>query len=604
LDPMTLVTDSLVWLLFLSQLLLVDPRSIDPLAVCLPLTLLSAFGLTLAHLLEGRKPCPFSWGDRALVLCLLWMTLVACRSPTPGAASLRWVFCLLTLQAYLLGRRWGQKPESLTFLARGSIVILVAAPWLFGHTWLRPSGLLLDHLVPTQALVSTLTNPDYTAGWLIMAIPVAAVGTWGFPFGALGVGALALTLSRGGGLALGVAFLVVYRPRLPAGRKILVVAALLALILASVGVARPEGVNKITNWATAAKRIHLWGVSAKLALLSFWSGAGLGRFGELYSIHRPSDWDLSELPQATDWAHNFPLQVAVETGLSGLVPLMVLVLVFLDSARSARSTPFSRPLTVAILAFMLHNLVSVTAFVLPIALFASFCLGILGALDRSKKGMTGGDLAEAPNAPLSTRSGWRFIRAVSVCLVVLAILDLLLFPWSLARHQALHLAGQARDMLARGEYDRARPIAANAQSLAPLDSRIRYLLAASLSESGEPIVALAHYLVLESIECEYGQQSYNRGRVLLDAERPQPAMVELHRFLSREPRSYEGHYGLAEALYLTGDIARSRIALARARALIDPKHPLAKRLDELDVRLSGLSPSRLSPSRPGIAPAR
>jgi hypothetical protein len=594
---MTRIVDATVWLTFLGQVLLVDQESLDPLAPRWPVAVI---GLALACLASiaarGHRSSPGSL-DRWLLGGIALLTLACCLSPAPLAATGRWALGLLTFQAYLLGKPWGHRPTWIVTLARVSIVMVVAGHVWITDPWMRPAGRLFETHVQTRALVSTFANPDYLAGWLIVATPLAAGGLRGWPFGMLGLAALGWTLSRGAGLGLLTAWLLVGTGQVRSNATAQVTGGpplkyptgslwlIASVITVAVGLtlAGPEGRSKLLDPSTFVKRLQLWGAGARLIPQAPILGHGVGRFEELYGAHRPAEWETLGMVASTEWAHDLPLHVAVETGLAGVAMLLGIVGAIIRTILATRVDPLARAAAIGVAAFLIHNLVSVTAFILPVALLAALTLGVL---EGRRELLEGRGFRPAPSRPTGM---------ILAAFATLALFDLVLAPWSLDRNRALHLAGKARTELLAGRFDAGRRIASEALACEPGNPRIRDLTAGALAETGEPIGALAHYLVVESIDPGLGSSSYNRGRVLLDANRPRVALVQLERHVVRDPRSLSCRYALAEAYFLTGRIDRSREQLDRARELAGSNRALLGRLEALAASLG--PPTSPSPSR-------
>jgi hypothetical protein len=630
---MTRVADGLVLAVYLGLALEFDPASLDPLSPRLPLALLGFSAALAAHGLA--RPSGLAWRpvDAVLAAGLGLHVAWAALSIAPWAAGPALVQVALAYQAYLLGRLWWNRPGRLVLLARLSLVAVLLAGVAFRGSWRKPIGPDHEASVPTSVLVGSLGNPDYTAAWLLLATPVALArpasalpgaaralsGPARAIFGIAGCVGLGWTLSRGAwfAAAAAMAFFAIAARASPApasrkrtptpasGRTPVVLSTLvdarfacgLALVLlvgAGAIAGSPADRAKLSDPATASKRLELWAMALALAAEHPFAGHGPGLFGELYARLRPADFARTGMPSATEFAHNLPLQVAVETGLLGLALLVTAVaLAAWPWSRRAR-TPDRDPghghvrdetasmAAVAVAAFLLHNLVSVTAYVLPVMLYAALTAGVL--VGRSITLVDPEPEPERlPTGPPASPARARL--ATWLILALFALLDLSLAPWALARHRALHLAGEARTHLARACAAPARASAATALQEAPGIPAVRYLLAGALAEAGHPAESLVHYLVLESQSPGHGQQAYNRGRVLLDLERPEAARRALQDFLAREPDSFEGRYAMAEACAMTGELARSRAELARARELAPPDPKLAERLRVLSADL-------------------
>ena len=558
--PMAALADLVTLACVLALALVHDPSALDLSAPRLPLALI-LFPVALA--LAAASP---GGGSRAtdlpvgLAVGLAALAAMACGSP--WAASNALVAVGLASGAYLLGRRAGTRERLLAGIARGSLALLSVASIAMLGAFTRPAGPDLSTGVPTLALVGPLGNPDYLAGWLVAVLPLAATGPRGRAWLAAGLVALAWTLSRGAALGLALAAALVYRPRRLFEHKAILLALAAAFVVGGF-VTLPGDRAKLASPVTFVKRTAIWRTAWQLALERPWLGHGPGSFPAAYEAARPHDPLGPGRMPPSDFAHDLPLQVAVEYGLAGLALLAWGLVPFVRAVPRA-SDPAARALACGALAFLVHNLVSVTAYVLPVLL--------LGAL------VAGAAVTRILPAGQSSSVGPTAAAALALALACAA-------PAAVTRARASHEAGLAKAALARGRAADALPHALAALDLEPLAPAHRYLAAAALAESGKPREALVQYLLLEALEPGFGHQGFDRARVLLDLSRPAAAVCELERVLSVDPDQFNAWYALAEARWALGDRSASQAALARARALA-PTPDLQRRLDALAHELT------------------
>jgi tetratricopeptide (TPR) repeat protein len=543
------VANGCVVVSFLALCLVYDPVSLKPLSPGLPLALLGfALALTLHALSRQRDAC---WHpmDTAVGVFLLFVSAQCAASPAPLAAGSAWLLWLLTIEAYCLGRLCDRSLVWATQLSRLTILALAVAGISLLGSFRQPAGELT---VPTSALVSSLTNPDYLAGWLVLTIPIAATGSMGTAFGVVGLVCLGWTLSRAAWLALLVAFLLVRMPKRRVG-------ALLALLVLGAALAGGSGASKLFGTNTLKKRLVIYSVATRLTRDAPWLGHGPGRFGELYERSHPPRTEPALVPRATEWAHNVFLQIAVEMGLCGLV-LALGLLLYGARFLSGPLTTQQHALALGLLAFLLHNQASVTAYILPVRLLAALFLGAALRTDTQT---------------------FRAFPPLPVFLGALAFLNLCLLPWALSRNRALHLGGQAERLAITGQAAKALPFVRQALEESPADPHLRYLLAGCLVATGKSLEGLVQYELVAAIYPEFGQLLYNQARALVEIERPVPALRLIQSYLEREPTFFEGHYLLGECLFANGEISASERALKKAISLAPPDPQLRHQLEEL-----------------------
>lgn len=558
---MAFLADLTTLLLIASLALVHDPDSLDPLAPRLPLALI-LLPLVLAATALTRAAVAFRAPDALVTLALYLTAAGAATSVAPWDSGPALAVAAIAAGAYLAGRRAGDRPGLLRAAAAGSLIALFAVSVTMIGTYTQPVGPALDASIPTHALIGPLANPDVLAGWLLLVIPLAAAGRGGTWLAALGVLALAWTLSRGGLLAGGAAALL-FASRHHA-RRPLALALVGALVLTGFAAVRPSDRTKLTSASTFAKRLTIWRTAFDLYRRAPLFGHGPGRFGALYETARGTDPGGTARMAPSEFAHNVPLQIAVEYGLAGLLLFGSSVVWFArHAARLSRDAtdPTARALAAGLTAFLLHNLVSHAAYILPVLALAAFLAG--AAATRF-----------TPTGSLPSP------RAYPLTCVLAALVLFLLAPWALCENRAAHYAGEAQRHLARSDAKSAVQLTTAALAESPNRPRVRYLAAGALAEAHRPAAALAQYLLLEAQVPHYGHEPYDRARVLLDMNRPAPALAPLAAELRRDPDFFPAWYASAEAYYMLHEPARCRAALARARALA-PTPDLARRLDLL-----------------------
>ena len=583
--------DSLVPLALLAGLFVLDTTALDSTS---PKAMVLAFGLALALLVPGasflerdrknrpgrsgrRPPAPRpkpSWSLDDLemrVLGLMSASLGLTLALTPPARIVEASTLIFLLGGAFFTGRWGRlTPARFTDFNVGAVLVMIPLAGILQGTglWLKPDG----EGTPTWKafeLVATFGNPNYLASWLLLILP--AIGsrvralkspdtnpnprvrqTVAFAAWWIGLTGLVLSFSRGAWLAL-IASLVLgplvagfrgKRPGLsfdlPRSRLTSWPFALICLTAGAFFLSE-GGRQKLSSWQTGVKRLHLYHAAANLVAESPLIGHGPGSFGTEYPRQRDRDLPESGVVLITDHVHNAPLQILVEGGF---------LLAFFWLALIPVSNPRSDPLTnedqtpdrsasglgLGLTAFLIHNFVSVTAF---IPLTGTMAALVLGLCTRSRN-----------RAEVWTPGSFLVRGALAAGL--LAVGGLQTIRWQGDRVAALVLLGGGNP----------------AVTLLPLNARYRH--AGLLHVRGAHDEALARYLVLESLEPHYGRIHFNRGRLDLDRGHLEAACNQLTVSSREEPESLRTAYALAERAYLAGELIESLQWLERALALDPP----------------------------------
>lgn len=538
--------------------LVFDPGSFDPES---PKALVGVLGLSVvgAAALFRREPTPWVPADGRPLVAFLVLAALALPSRFPARAADFLVHLVLVLGFYAVGRTgFLTLPGLRRPLAAGTVLVVALGilQRILG-SWSRPD--LRGGVEGTAfELVSGLTNPDYTGAWLMLAIPLL------LHFRMRGVVALAalglaLTYSRTAWLALAGGLLL--HARHPGQRRWILGG--LAALAGGLFLLGGQGLTKLLNTRTVQKRLHLYRSGLTLLGRSPIIGHGPGSFGAVYPTARPAKAREEEMNFQTDFAHDLPLQILVEGGIVGMTVALWAFAPFAgwlweesrgppSPARPTRrqialaapvpNSP-ARALATSLTAFLLHNLFSVSAFVLATAAFAGW---ILGALAREKR-----DAAEP-----SPRIAW------AAPLALVALLALIPGRWNF--HHALAAAGRAT-----GGSDADLATLEAAVQRVPGYAPLRYALAGRLTAK-DPDRALAHYLVLEALEPWFARLHYNRARLELDRQRLDRVEPQLRAQLALQPTCYRSHFALAELRFLQGDLAKAREHLQRCLDLQPP----------------------------------
>jgi len=331
-------------------------------------------------------------------------------------------------------------------------------------------------------------NPDHFANWLAALLPLSLAGllenTHGrsrrfdgyllacaaaLPFMATAMG---LTFSRGGLLAAacGLAYFTIGLVRERHARRLLSAAVVISLVAAYAAWAGGTtlGARFFALWhdPLGDNRIPIW----QAAWQAVWStpvlGSGLGTFLE---AARPHVSVTVPTRIAIDYAHNEPLQLAVEAGLVGIAIVaggLILWLrqVHLMGTHSDSASSISRAAAAGVIALLAGSL-----FDFAVRLPANALLGaVLAALAIAAQ--------RRPDASMVMRIGGRLAVLGATALLLAAI------PSTLRPYRAAELAGplgSVGDVDSGSIVDRLR----RASSLQPRDARYADALARVLGDA-------------------------------------------------------------------------------------------------------------------------
>jgi len=357
----------------------------------------------------------------------------------------------------------------------GLLAFLGVLDYLTGHAWLlswrdRPLG---------GRLAGTFPNPDHFAAWLAMVICLglgwliarrpSGEGRLGprlrsreereeavrqyLPFIALVVMALALifTLSRGGVLSLLLTFVVllVLLGRLRRIRWSLAIIGTLVVVALGYAVwiglepflARVRHTDYASRWVLA---LTTFPMLRSFPLL----GVGLGAYGDIYGHYQPAELQPGKLD--VRMAHNDLLQLLVELGIVGAVPVFLMVWRVsrdllgahllgqascpvgggeMEGAR--RHDPFSVGIAVgavgAVLALLVHSAFDFAAHIPANGVLAAACLGIATVALHTRFNAVGARLLTAVRA--HSLGSTRVVSVVVATIVIVLLLSLV--PWIL-----------------------------------------------------------------------------------------------------------------------------------------------------------------------------
>ena len=411
--------------------------------------------------------------DYALIGVLLWAAVSITQTVYLHASLLALVqllsyFAAFWLARTLLGRRPWRQAAVGAILAGG----VLSAVWGLNE-YVRTAAVLGE---TTWRIYGPFFNPNLLAGYLLLALPVAAAVAWWSRTQSEGDGRSLLTIAAGfvillmsaallltgskGGLIAAAVVIVVLAFTLPRrGTRLARRVRWLAIVVLLAGVAvalvaPPIRVRILSALTTqrrsAAFRYYTWTATAQMIgqrpLLGFGPGS--------YEYVQPQ----FAIAGFTRTAHQTLLQIAAETGLPSLVLLLVALFAIVNElcSRISRAPPGQRLLAAAALAafagFWAHNLLDYSWYVPAVGMTVWMLVGVAMAVEPQPE-----VVEEAPS----------WLKAGRVA----AIAVLLISGWLLVcglRSQAL--ASEAEQLARQGAPSAAVARIERAIAVDPLDA--------------------------------------------------------------------------------------------------------------------------------------
>lgn len=374
---------------------------------------LAGFGWVTRRLLAGEPIFTPSPLNAPLVILLLATAAGLAVGEEPGTAMKRVVigtslFFIIQMLASEGSPRM-VRSVLLVLVGSGAVVALVA---VIGAAGGRPELVGFGGVAKNRA-TGSFDEPNLLASFLGFALPAAlalAFATWAIvrpallaAFGLILMGVV-LSLSRGGLLAAAGGTLVMLGWR-PVRRAALVVAVLILSLgaLSAAPVPGSQYVQLVTNRiesvrytgaATGDFRRELWTTTPTIIADNLVLGIGPGNYpnvSQTYGLVDPNQGD------AVEHAHSVVLTVAAETGLLGIVALLLLAVrlpgLLVEACR--RNVGSDRGLAFAVAggltAFSLQGLIDHTLWSNTIAAVVAIFLGLAVVLRRAAHRSAGSD---------------------------------------------------------------------------------------------------------------------------------------------------------------------------------------------------------------------
>jgi O-antigen ligase len=460
---------------------------------------------------------------------LLWSALSASLSAEPirGLADLAPRLCGVGVFLLALSSDRERERPAFDALLLAGVVALVGAAALVRVPGFTGVGVLYPYYNYTAAFAAlgfvfalASLRSAHRAVAILAGVAAAASGAW-----------LLASGSRGGLLAAGVGTLVwLWRSgaRKTAVASSLAAAAALAFLFAS---ASP--VLKLDRpWANL--RPKLWKASVSVAADSPWIGEGPGQFDRGFLRHNfPAS--AEEAPTryglVSAHAHSEPLQELAETGVPGL--LLLLLALFASLVSGWKRTDGPDPLIPACAALLTHGLFD-NIFNLPALEWLFFAMLGLSASRGEEPGARTPGWMWAFGAVLGAASWWP--------------------NWSVER--ALAFREPARIM--------------SALRVAPKDHRLWSALAKARLRSGDGQAAVKALSAAAELHPTHAPYPLMLAELLRDKGSPETVLALTRHALHLEPLAAQARLLRAEALLALGKKGQARAELEAFRSIAKP----------------------------------
>jgi O-antigen ligase/tetratricopeptide (TPR) repeat protein len=434
----------------------------------------------------------------------------------------------------------------------------------------------------------TFANPNLLASFLAMTIPLVLSRAlaeerrpWAIGFGAivlLQLATLPITGSRGGlavlvgGLGV-MALLALVRREWPDRRALTRLGIILALGVPLFLLLSGQLVNRLlapprpaASGAAAAApndpqaqsnqfRRLTWESTARMAMAHPAPGTGIGTFKYIHPRYAIAGF--------TEMAHQSYLQLAAETGVAGLLGLLLLLLgAAVGVVRAPPGTGSERWLAAGlgggIAAAAAHNLVDYSWYVYGTAAVFWVMMGMVGGmtpppspLPETERGSRSVGTGSSPLSVSGRGVGGRdqAVRTLAIALIAVLLLGNLLLESAAARMAAGDaILAEARE---KGTFDPSSADAAieayrSAATLFPLDPAPHLALGDLLLARGDGSGALAEFRAVVRWAPTRSVHYYRLGRALVKLGQPREAVTVFEKGLAWDPHSNELLWELAE----------------------------------------------------------
>ncbi len=297
-----------------------------------------------------------------------------------------------------------------SFLSRAPFIIILIGLLVVLNGFLAKMGIDIARYsgdIGTH-MGSTLGNPNFLAGFLILIIPLAAMkvyisprdemSRWVFYIPAISLFVIALILTVARGAILGLIFSILLglwymmkRGKLRSG--IAYTLGILVLALIVIRFTKPIWLAPLAV-GTLKIRLIIWQGSILAFLSKPLFGYGIGTFQEVFPFFRNTYYGLMGLAPATDHAHCSFLEVLATTGIIGLILYISVIFSIIKSFKRVwedkgiyEDTRYIvLGITGGLFAALLENQIGINQYVFPVnAVFWILCGMLMGITPRNDR---------------------------------------------------------------------------------------------------------------------------------------------------------------------------------------------------------------------------
>lgn len=305
--------------------------------------LLMLLGIKLVERDRSVARSPYNVWMAALTGAVI-LSVVDSTAPFDSVVFFNNVFVKIVLLWFLMFETMNTRRRTVSF----QVVVALMTTLIAGYSiWARFTGTNLIEGT-RSSFVGLLADPNDLAMTLLMAVPFLIEATlsrrvgrarlfWGLLL-VVNIAGIIVTQSRGGFLGLGAATFVIMRSRIRSTALVgaAIVVALAGMVVLS-GITERQTVVRHEGGmdASAQGRIDAWIAGGRMLLYNPITGVGLFQVTANYSDYavNPIDWR----PKTS---HNAFVQAAAETGFTGIIPFVGLVVLgFLSSWRLRKERP-------------------------------------------------------------------------------------------------------------------------------------------------------------------------------------------------------------------------------------------------------------------------
>ncbi len=462
---------------------------------------------------------------------------------------------LLFIALYLVGLYAGRDNLELVFKA-----ISISTAVL--------SAILIVQYITCGKLTFGAGNPNLLAGYLILIIPLLASelsrrrNLPNLIIFLLTIATLFLTHSRAAWAALFISLPLFFYPYLRKEKR-LVKGLSIAFFLIAIFFLAAFSLKTLSTDV----RPLIWRGTVGMIKEHPIRGWGIGRYSVYYPGYRIAEYFLH--PQAatvTEHAHSEFLEVTAEAGFIGLFAFLSIIAALFWTSKEllkAKETGLSSiGLAVGLIAFLVHNSMSIgMRFILPGGFFW-FSLGLLGGISV-RSGGSGVDI----------RRG----LTIAFILPLVFLLGVVSFNGFFREVPGEFYLKKALRAKNTGDFKKSITYYNNALTFKPYSLQARYKLAYAYGKSGDDKKAKNEYLTILKLAPDYAKTHYNLGVLYIREGQLGHGEEELKKAYGANPYDVKVLCSLSSIYIQKGNI-KDALRFAEKALLLDSENEYAMRI--------------------------